>query len=175
MTPAWHRTHNHRFYRLTCEDYDERFESTGNRCELCGVSGPRSAHRQLYVDHCPQMGPWAVRGLLCGTCNTRLGGYRSQLTEQDRAYLAAKPWIAELCAREGRPILINEPRAEAVVLVGPRRRRFRKTDIGWAPERLDAKTKPRSWESLHQAYGPRQLAVGLSREQVRRICRAAGL
>lgn len=62
----------HRRYRLTCDSMDELLERSGGRCEICRISGVESTHRMLYIDHDDTHGDWAVRGLLCGTCNTKL-------------------------------------------------------------------------------------------------------
>lgn len=51
---------------LTCERYELLVEWAGAACQVC-----RST-RHLVIDHDHGLGEWAVRGLLCSTCNARL-------------------------------------------------------------------------------------------------------
>lgn len=62
----------HRSYRLSCDSLNELLERSGGRCEICRTPGIETSHRLLYVDHDMMRGYWAVRGLLCGACNTKL-------------------------------------------------------------------------------------------------------
>jgi hypothetical protein len=64
---------SHKYYLLSCEDYDRLVERAQGRCELCGVPGAETPHGMLHIDHDPARGNGAVRGLLCSRCNTRLG------------------------------------------------------------------------------------------------------
>lgn len=54
-----------RDYRLTTEEYDRLVARSGGHCGICA----RPA--KLHIDHDHATG--AVRGLLCGPCNTMLG------------------------------------------------------------------------------------------------------
>lgn len=56
-------------YGLTPEDYDRMLERQDNSCKICKRSC--SSGKKLAVDHCHNTGK--VRGLLCASCNTRLG------------------------------------------------------------------------------------------------------
>lgn len=56
----------HRRYWLTCDEYDAIARDQGQCCKICGDPGP------LVVDHDHTRGLWAVRGLVCGLCNTLL-------------------------------------------------------------------------------------------------------
>lgn len=63
-------------------------------CALCGKQDTRRDHRtgkmvRLSFDHSHATG--AFRGLLCGTCNTRLGWYE-QRREQVNHYLSNGAW-----------------------------------------------------------------------------------
>lgn len=73
LSTETHGSHQHLRYRMDCAEFDRLIERAKDRCEICGVSGPESAHRRLFIDHNASLGKWAVRGLLCGTCNTLLG------------------------------------------------------------------------------------------------------
>jgi hypothetical protein len=57
-----------RLYGLSATDYNKMLHDQGGVCAICRGS-PRGKH--LSVDHCHNTG--AVRGLLCGSCNSTIG------------------------------------------------------------------------------------------------------
>jgi len=57
-----------RLYGITLDEYEERLAAQGGVCARCGQE---PGQLRLAVDHCHVTG--AVRGLLCGSCNTYLG------------------------------------------------------------------------------------------------------
>lgn len=59
-------------YGLSRADYDEMLLRQRNECAICG-GGTGGGRRALAVDHDHETG--AVRGLLCGRCNTALGSF----------------------------------------------------------------------------------------------------
>lgn len=71
--------HYRRRYGFSIKRYDEMLEAQGHKCALCGAA-PGS--RRLHADHCHTTGH--VRGLLCFSCNSSLGGF------QDNADLLRK-------------------------------------------------------------------------------------
>lgn len=76
-------------YGLSPEDYSGMVEEQAGRCAICG--GSPAPQKRLVVDHCHASG--AVRGLLCGPCNSGLGQFHDN---QDRlraaiSYLEAPP------------------------------------------------------------------------------------
>jgi hypothetical protein len=73
--PATSRCSNHRYYRLTCEDYDALLERANNKCQICEIRAEYTRHHFLHIDHDHTIGRWGVRGLLCVQCNTSLGDY----------------------------------------------------------------------------------------------------
>lgn len=86
---APHDPCRHGFYALTCDELDALRQRSAGRCEICEVK-ERYAAGGLHIDHDHDLGVWAVRGLLCGRCNTMLG--RGILVgEEVDAYLA-RPW-----------------------------------------------------------------------------------
>lgn len=60
-------------FGITPEQYEEMARSQDNRCALC-PNTHTELHR-LSVDHDHKTGK--VRGLLCGTCNRKLGVYET--------------------------------------------------------------------------------------------------
>lgn len=54
-------------YQLTCVEFGQLLKRANGVCEICG----RFA-RKPYIDHDHDLGVWAVRGLVCPSCNTRL-------------------------------------------------------------------------------------------------------
>jgi hypothetical protein len=66
-------------------DYDRAFELQSGRCKICTRSASE-LKRRLAVDHDHKTGRF--RGLLCATCNTRLGAYENVArTQRFEAYL----------------------------------------------------------------------------------------
>ena len=68
-----------RTYGITSEQFDELLAVQDGRCAICGVT---PGERAMAIDHDHRTG--AVRGLLCGPCNSALG-----LFGDDRARLEA--------------------------------------------------------------------------------------
>ncbi len=77
-------------YGITLEQYNELVEIQGGRCAICNKlpTGTNHTSKRLAVDHCHATG--AVRGLLCGTCNTTIGMIedRPELLDRMRRYLS---------------------------------------------------------------------------------------
>lgn len=65
-------------FNISLEDYEKMFETQGG---LCGICGKTDTSKNLAVDHdrrcCPGKRSCGdcVRGLLCGSCNPKLGFY----------------------------------------------------------------------------------------------------
>lgn len=68
-------------YGITLVQYHELLKEQGGKCKICGKEPKK---RRLAVDHCHENGH--VRGLLCGHCNTALGGFRDKPGNLVRAY-----------------------------------------------------------------------------------------
>lgn len=60
-----------REYRLTRKNYDELYDFQGGLCAICERPAPRFGKTRLAVDHCHSSGE--TRGLLCNSCNARVG------------------------------------------------------------------------------------------------------
>lgn len=77
-------------YGITPEQYDQMLAQQGGKCALCkssnsqrGGKGKKWSGDFFMVDHCHTNGH--VRGLLCHTCNTRLGSHESLMLEVGEA------------------------------------------------------------------------------------------
>jgi hypothetical protein len=68
-----HASCQHQAYRLTCGDYDALVKRAGNKCEICRTPGIETRRGILCIDHDPRYGYFAVRGLLCDSCNHVMG------------------------------------------------------------------------------------------------------
>ena len=60
-----------RKYGIGAAAYDSMIEAQDGKCAIC------MRPVQLVVDHCHTSG--AVRGLLCGSCNTAIGMFEEQI------------------------------------------------------------------------------------------------
>lgn len=77
-------THRHFTYRMGCTAYARLLTWAGEGCQIC-----RRGAKRLLIDHDHDLGIWAVRGLLCPSCNVMLGrspGFKYQ--PRVLAYLA---------------------------------------------------------------------------------------
>jgi Recombination endonuclease VII len=112
----WRRELAKRFrsqFHISIEDYDRMYEEQGGLCGICGKPGRGSewaaeegALRRLAVDHDRRCCPGSkscgrcVRGLLCGSCNPKLGFY--ELFEQkctswrDRRFVPAEEVVLDV-------------------------------------------------------------------------------
>ena len=59
---------------FTREMYDDFYKVQEGRCAICGGDGVSHRCAGLTADHCHATGD--PRGLLCGFCNTALGGFK---------------------------------------------------------------------------------------------------
>ena len=57
-------------FNITLDDYDKIFKEQKGRCAICNISHKKLSHK-LHVDHNHKTN--SVRGLLCKTCNTKVG------------------------------------------------------------------------------------------------------
>ncbi len=67
--------HYEKNYNITLKDYDKMFEEQQGCCFICGRH-QSEFNRRLDVDH--DHSTSRVRGLLCYSCNTKLGWYEKQ-------------------------------------------------------------------------------------------------
>lgn len=70
-----HPSCRHSFYKLTCEEFGELVRRAGDACELCRIPRVDAPRAKLYIDHDHNIGIWAVRGLLCPSCNVSMADH----------------------------------------------------------------------------------------------------
>ena len=89
----------HRAYLLSCKEFDELLTRSGQRCQICRIPGGDTPAGKLFIDHDCRFGKWAVRGLLCGLCNNRLG--RDTVFRPEVEDYLNSTWYVEVLAKQG--------------------------------------------------------------------------
>lgn len=86
----------HRTYMLDCEEYEALARFAEGRCQLCKTPAAETDRGKLCIDHAHDYGPWAVRGLVCDWCNTRLARHDSRLEpySKDIALYLLNAWFS---------------------------------------------------------------------------------
>lgn len=71
--------------KVTPAERGRLYAAQGGRCAICGDPPPKG--KTLMLDHCHRTG--AIRGLLCGHCNSGLGFFKDnpQVLRQAIDYL----------------------------------------------------------------------------------------
>lgn len=69
-------------YKMSVEEYMNRYGQQGGKCAICGVRKPITYDR-LVVDHNHSTGK--VRGLLCPNCNKGLGFFKDDINSLAKA------------------------------------------------------------------------------------------
>jgi recombination endonuclease VII len=136
----------HIAYYLTCDQFRIIEARGAGCCEIC--------HRRLdrpQIDHDPRRGPWAVRGLLCVSCNSRLESGGQGLPEQER-YLAAAWYLSVLIPTPTEP-------GEGARVNGPHQRAWVRTRKGWERTTYRNLSRMWTWPGLCREYGPHNLAI----------------
>jgi hypothetical protein len=163
LTLPDHATHRHRWYGLTCEQYELMLKDCGQQCEACGCPSDQSGGiGKLAIDHDASVGNWAVRGLLCTGCNATLR-YDRDAPEWAQPYLA-NPWyrrmLAELGIDADRPEHTDWTLMDGGYLIGPQvidpdGRVWARDDLGWSHGHK--RCEPHSWRELMRRFGPHNL------------------
>lgn len=74
-------------FDLTLEEYARMEAAQDGCCAICRLR-PSRRSRRMAVDHCHTSG--AIRGLLCGPCNTGLGSFKDDVARLEQAILYLK-------------------------------------------------------------------------------------
>lgn len=144
----------HRVYLLTCDQYERLRIEASDRCQICRTSGPETKHGFLVIDHDAFVGQWAVRGLLCSSCNYRVPYGLVATDPRDTDYLA-NPWYMRMLAARGiSSELADEPPVGTVLKAGMRR--WVRNETMW--HATDSFANPTAtWEQLYKRFGPHKL------------------
>jgi len=145
----------HQAYLMTCEEFDELADFAEDRCQLCRVSPEELPQKMLFIDHDAGLGRWAVRGLLCNRCNSRIGwGPR----DGDAVYLES-PWYRRLLDRAGisEVRILEPPLGTWITAFGTT---YVRTIDGWrSNQHRKYPPRPITWQELCQALGPHKIKV----------------
>jgi hypothetical protein len=156
--PRGHENCRHNEYALSCHYYNILLRRANGMCEICLLPGLHNVrHNKLYIDHDYKHGNWAVRGLLCSECNTKLGRFwREDFRDQD--YLE-KPFYLQVLKECDSPLYLDEPPVGSKVLdfYGGawirHKASWRRPGTGFRPkERIVS-----DWARLHRENGPHVL------------------
>lgn len=83
-----------RRFGLQAGDYQRMLAAQGGRCAICHTDDP-SPWKHFAIDHCHDTN--AIRGLLCGTCNSGIG----QLKHSEELLLSAIEYLRRYTSAEG--------------------------------------------------------------------------
>ena len=147
---------SHRRYHLTCEEFGVLLAAYADRCGICKIPGTETRLGYLLIDHDHDRGDWAVRGMLCSTCNRRIRDGRVPSPEA-AAYLA-DPWYLRRLAERGiSPDPMREPPMGTVI--AGRRHYWRRTERGWVMASPNLRGGPMSWRALNQLLAPYNIRI----------------
>lgn len=79
----WRKAHLKSMYNLSLEAYDELLKVQKEKCAICDKAFSE-LKKNPHIDHDHNTGQ--IRGLLCGSCNTKLGWYE-KYKEQIEQYI----------------------------------------------------------------------------------------
>ncbi|WP_433731089.1 endonuclease domain-containing protein [Actinoplanes sp. CA-051413] len=154
----------HRKYRLTCAQFESLLDRSQDTCESCSKPGHllskwrTKGHiaGRLQIDHDHGLGAWAVRGMLCGPCNTTIG--RPEKARLLSAYTAAAFYRTVLARHGVTSETPPEPPIGASVL-DYAYRGWRRTVSGWEAMHKYAWNRPShiTWQELVADSGPHNL------------------
>ena len=153
--PTHERCTVHRRYKLSCEQYEELLDRSGNICEMCRRPLARGPRNHLAIDHCGPM--WAVRGLLCNGCNAGLGD--DNYTYRNAKEYLANAWWERRCAAIGVPLTLRpEPPIGSAI-----RNQFGVVWVHLSENEWYGSTRDvygnswKYWSALFDLYGPHNL------------------
>lgn len=139
-------------YMLSCADYEALLAEADGGCRICRFPAAGMPLGALFIDH-DYRGWWAVRGLLCISCNSGLGSGRTPPPGADE-YLANAWFIRRLAVT---PPTADEPPVGAVI------RDHRLTVwVKFASNRWEAsgsRRHSRTWAQMRKRCSPLHLHV----------------
>lgn len=148
-----HDTCLHVKYALGCRNYEALLLRAKGRCEMCGSFGLSNLRRKLFIDHDAAHGYWAVRGLLCWTCNFEMESPQTNYPER-KAWLRANPFYLDVFKAYGMSgLAMNEPPLGSRV-TDAAGRQWTRHQRGWEIHPNIRHVRVRDWRYLHYHYGP---------------------
>lgn len=152
-----HESCRHREYRLTCRQYNRLLARAAGRCEVCGRADSDNCFGKLFIDHVNPLGKWAVRGLLCRTCNANIR-FPSRHSEKVDAYYANAFYLT-MALEAGLDTLFPDEPPMWTVLNDHTNRPWRREPEGWWPHHpRPVLVRPETWASLLYMEGPFHLS-----------------
>lgn len=152
-------TCRHKDYAMSCEQFADLLKRADARCEICRRTGVETSHRQLYIDHDAVRGMWAVRGLLCGRCNSMLE-HEKHFTPEVGPYLEAA-WWRSMLADLGVDDFPAEPPLRTVVYAG-QACQWQRDHKGWfctCGRHRHRNSRRRTWFDLLRSFGPHRIRI----------------
>lgn len=152
-TVLYHDPCQHKKYRVSCAVFDSIWQRNHGKCEICGTPEDIKGRQKLCIDHAATVGDWAIRGLLCGDCNTLLCE-DNEFAPEVRTYLDGA-WYLSALAEIGLSDEIPEPPTGSTV-----RAVFcnwTRSDDGWACMCGTHRGVVKQWRHLYRRYGPFQM------------------
>ncbi|MFG2001739.1 endonuclease domain-containing protein [Spirillospora sp. NPDC048911] len=149
----------HEGYSLTCSQYEGLLAESDRSCQICRLPAAETPARKLFIDHDSLHGRWAVRGLLCNSCNTRLE-YQNLFRDEVEGYLANAWFLRALADADmpfSRPV---EPPIGSIVRDGLDVE-WRRVDAWWRPcgGSYHGNLRPKLWHRLWERGGVYRLQV----------------
>ncbi|MEV8638922.1 endonuclease domain-containing protein [Streptosporangium sp. NPDC051023] len=150
----------HKHYRMTCEQFDALLVEAEGCCQVCRLPASHNSKQMLFIDHEAWRGDWAVRGLLCNTCNTILGKDLEVPRDEVFAAYLKNSWFIRMLATYGiTPDLPPEPPIGSIVDFGGRQPQRMRTRKGWERVIHGYPWHSRTWRQLYRSYGPHRLNI----------------
>lgn len=147
---------------LGCSQFEQLLARSTQKCEICGAPGIAGPGRnKLHIDHDHTYPRWAVRGLLCHSCNSALSESAVKAGAPWAADYLANSWWVKECERLGVPMeMASEPDHGALIVD--------QFDVPWLREG-DGLWRPRgrgrpgissaTWKWLYRMRGPQNMAL----------------
>lgn len=151
-----HDTCHHLHYLLSCDQFEALIAEAGNACQVCGLPGAENSQGKLFIDHVGGWN-WAVRGLLCNSCNTTLGKDNEVPRNESFARYLANPWYVRQLAAKGISVEGPPEPPENSRVRDHQGRIWRRCGQYWHTR--DSRLRNRTWSAMLRRSGP----LGLTR------------
>lgn len=158
--PDHERCDTHEGYLLSCAQYEGLLTESGRRCQICGFPADQMPLRKLFIDHDSLEGHWAVRGLLCISCNSQLQNanvFRPEVED----YLGNAWYLRELRDHGVLASRLPEPPVGSVVRDGFKVDWLHEPGGRWKPcgGSFHGNLARREWYKLRHRGGPHKIQI----------------